>query len=208
MKTCKQKSRFSTIARIGLGLVFLMMGQLAIAADHPAQTTVQQAVQGVLDTLRTQGDAIKSDPQLLDSTVSEYIVPNLDFTTMTKLSVSKHWRNASDDQKAVLVREFKTFLLNTYTSALKEYGGQDIEFLPFKAGKREDRAIVRSVFKQAGSQVPVIYKLHNKKKGWMVYDIEVSNLSLVIQYKSRFSSEIEANGIDGLIKLLQDKNNA
>lgn len=210
-KEAKKMARISwsgIVVYMALMVGSLSFSSLAHAADHPAQVKVQQAVEGVLKVLEDNGDAVKNDPSLLNSTVSEYIVPNLDFTTMTKLSVSKHWRAADDSQRAELVAEFKTFLLNTYTSALKEYGGQTIEFKPYKAEKRDDRAVVRSVFKEAGSEVPVIYKLHNKKKDWMVYDIEVSNLSLVIQYKSRFASEIEKNGIDGLIKLLKDKNKA
>ena len=54
----------------------------------------------------------------------------------------------------------------------------------------------------------VVYKLHNRNDPWQVYDIVVSDLSLVLQYKSSFASEIERNGIDGLLKLLREKNSS
>ena len=92
---------------------------------------------------------------------------------------------------------------------MSQYGGESMEFKPYRAGKREDRAVVESLFKQSGSSdVAVVYKLHNRNDPWQVYDIVVSDLSLVLQYKSSFASEIERNGIDGLLKLLREKNSS
>jgi phospholipid transport system substrate-binding protein len=41
---------------------------------------------------------------------------------------------------------------------------------------------------------------------WKVYDVVVENLSLVTNYRSSFQSEISRTGIDGLIKVIEDKN--
>ena len=125
---------------------------------------------------------------------------------MTKLAVGKSWKQADEKQRVDLVTEFKALLLNTYTNALTEYSGESIEFQPFKPEKREDRAVVRSVFKQTnGSTIPVLYKLR-EKEGWLIYDIEVDQISLVTSYRTAFSNEIEKGGIDGLIKTMKDKN--
>lgn len=172
-----------------------------------AQQLVEQAVTNVMAELKAKKGELASNPKVLDGTIAENIIPHLDFVAMTRLSVGKSWRKADDAQQKTLVEEFRTFLLNTYRSALSEYGGEEIDFLPYKKNKRDDRAVVDSVFKYESNEVPVTYKLHNKAGPWQVYDIVVSDLSLVLQYKSSFSSEIERNGIDGLIKLLKDKNN-
>jgi len=182
----------------------------ALHADdnHEAQKLVEQAVMTVMAELKAKQSEIADNPSALDGTIAENIIPHLDFVTMTRLSVGKNWRKASKEQQETLVAEFRTFLLNTYRSALSEYGGEEIAFLPYKKNKRDDRAVVNSVFQYDSNEVPVTYKLHNKTGPWQVYDIVVSDLSLVLQYKSSFSSEIEKNGIDGLIELLKDKNNA
>lgn len=170
------------------------------AAAHPAQ----ELVEGAVNTVMSDISASKGN---LDSTIETNIIPHLDFVTMTRLSVGKNWNKASPEQQTSLVDEFTTFLLNTYRSALAEYGGDQVEFKRFKKPKRDDRAVVGSVFKYGSNSVPVDYKLHNRSGPWQVYDIIVSDLSLVIQYKASFSNEIDRNGIDGLIKLLRDKNN-
>jgi phospholipid transport system substrate-binding protein len=41
---------------------------------------------------------------------------------------------------------------------------------------------------------------------WKIYDVTVEGVSLVTTYRSTFAEEIRQNGIDGLIKSLQEKN--
>jgi len=186
--------------------ILLPFGNSALAADHPAQTLIVDAVGKFLDVVRNSEDRIKSDKQFLNAKIEELVVPHLDFESMTKLSIGKHWKKASEPQQQELIEEFRKFLLNTYSSAIQEYKSGDISFDKFKAGKRDDRAVVRSKFTRSGSaDVPVVYKLR-EKGGWKIYDIEVGQLSLVTNYRSSFSSEIARNGIEGLIDLLKSRN--
>jgi len=187
--------------------LMLLFSSVAMADDSP-QELVENAVKVVLQELYKHQDELKDNPGVLDETINKNIVPHLDFVTMTRLSVGKNWKKASGEEQKTLVSEFKTFLLNTYRSAMSEYGGEEVAFTPFKKSNRDDRAVVKSVFGSGSTAVPVQYKLRNKDSGWQVYDIVVSDLSLVVQYRSSFTAEIERNGVAGLIKLLKDKNNA
>ncbi len=187
-------------------LVLSVSSMVSVAAEHPAQTLVVDAISAMLDVLKNDGDKIKSDPDYRQNKVDELIVPHLDFDTMTKLAVGKFWRKADAAQQEVLISEFKMLLLNTYTDALTEYSNETITFEPFRPEEREDRAVVRSTFSQSGSSdVPVLYKLRDKG-GWSIYDIEVNNISLVTNYRTAFTSEIGKGGIAGLIETLKERN--
>lgn len=204
--TISSKIRQTLLAGVtALGL--LVLNATAFAADHPAQTMVEESITEMLSVLENDLDKIKADPAYLDSRVNEIIVPNLDFNTMTKLAVGKFWRKASKEQKTELVSEFRTLLLNTYTGALTEYSGESMKFEPFRPEKRDDRAVVRSIFSPStGSDVPVTYKLRDKK-GWSIYDIEVNSISLVTSYRTAFTNEIGKGGISGLLDTLKERNN-
>ena len=187
-------------------LVLSVSSMVSVAADHPAQTLVVDAITSMLDVLKNDSDKIKSDPDYRQGKVDELIVPHLDFDTMTKLAVGKFWRRADAAQQAELIIEFKMLLLNTYTDALTEYSDETITFEPFRPEERADRAVVRSTFSQSGgSDVPVLYKLRDKG-GWSIYDIEVNNISLVTNYRTAFTSEISKGGIAGLIETLKERN--
>lgn len=195
------------INSVFLAIALIFGGSVALAQEHPAQSMVVSSITTMLEVLKNERDRIKAEPAYLQSRVDELIVPNLDFNTMTKLAVGKFWKRADASQKTELVVEFRTLLLNTYTGALSQYSGETIEFEPFRAEKRDDRAVVRSTFSQsAGSDVPVIYKLRDKD-GWGIYDIEVNSISLVTSYRSAFANEIDKGGIAGLIDTLKERNN-
>ena len=192
-----------------IAAVAMMFSSLTATAqeEHPAQALVQEAITEMLAYLADNIDEIRADKSLVDAKAEEVIVPHIDFVAMTQLSVGKNWRVADKTQQTELVEEFKTLLVNTYTSAMTLYSGEAIEFEPFRPESREDRAVVRTAFKQnSGSDVPVTYKLREKGK-WGIYDIEVAGLSLVSNFRQKFTDEINANGIDGLLDFLRKRNN-
>lgn len=173
---------------------------------HPAQDLVQEVTENFIAALASP--EAKSDKQFIQSAIDSDVVPHIDFESMTKLTVGKAWKSASAEQRTTLVDEFRRFLLGTYTTALDQYSGQSLEFLPYEAGKRDDRAEVRTLFKDPGAStpIPIDYKLHNRNGPWMIYDIKVEQVSLVLGYRSEFGAQIEKGGIDGLINVLKEKN--
>ena len=190
----------------------LLASTLSHADGAEAQEVVEDTLNKMLDVYQENPDRFKSDPKFLRSEVQELIVPHIDFETMTKLAISKFWRQADKNQHEVLVTEFTTLLLNTYTAAIAQYSGKKVDrdqivFEPFRPSDREDRAEVKSKFVQPqGDDLTAVYKLRDKGGEWLIYDIVVNDISLVTSYRSAFSSEIEKGGIDGLIKTLKERN--
>ena len=61
--------------------------------------------------------------------------------------------------------------------------------------------------KEPGKQpVAIDYRMAYTPGGWKVYDVAVENMSLVMNYRGTFAGEISRSGIDGLIKVLEEKN--
>lgn len=188
-------------------LILLVAGSVTNAQDdHPAQVIVKDVVTDMLTFLSDNHDAIMKDPSLLYNHIEGVINPHVDFETMTRLAVGRSWRDADATQQTELVQEFEKLLLNTYSSALTQYSGEEIEFERFRPENRDDRAEVRTLFKpKAGSSVPATYKLR-EKDGWKIYDIDVSGLSLVGNFRTRFAEEIDSGGIAGLLNFLKQRN--
>jgi phospholipid transport system substrate-binding protein len=123
--------------------------------------------------------------------------------------VGRDWRSASPEQQKVLVNEFRTLLVRTYSNALTAYRDQTLEFKPLRMGANDTDVVVRSEIRQSGTKpVSIDYSLEKGPNGWKVYDVVVAGVSLVTTYRETFSAEVRASGIDGLIKTLQAKNQA
>ncbi|MEY3485743.1 MAG: hypothetical protein RLZZ586_1470, partial [Pseudomonadota bacterium] len=42
--------------------------------------------------------------------------------------------------------------------------------------------------------------------GWKVYDINIMGAWLIEAYRNQFANQISQNGVDGLIRFLQERN--
>jgi phospholipid transport system substrate-binding protein len=135
------------------------------------------------------------------------ILPLFDFERMTSLAVARNWRGASPEQQAALVAEFRTLLVRTYSRALSSYRDQEIEYKPLRAAAGDTDVLVRSLVRRPGVETLTIdYDMEDTPAGWKVYDVKVGGVSLVITYRESFAAAVRDGGVDGLIKLLADKN--
>ena len=57
-----------------------------------------------------------------------------------------------------------------------------------------------------GDPIQIDYRLEKVDTGWKIYDVNILGVWLVENYKTQFASEINANGVDGLIKTLTERN--
>lgn len=126
---------------------------------------------------------------------------------MTALAMGANWRKASPEQQKVLVEQFRTLLVRTYSSALSAYRDQAIEVKPPRSLPNDAEVLVRSEVRQPGAEAMTIdYSMAKSPAGWKVYDVTVGGASLVLAYRDTFATEVRNGGIDGLIKSLSAKN--
>ncbi|MDP2142498.1 MAG: ABC transporter substrate-binding protein [Gallionella sp.] len=174
-----------------------------VAPDVLIRATVQDVVAIVKQDKDIQAGNQKKILELVDAKV----LPHFDFTRMTQLAVGKHWRTATVEQKKTLSAEFRNMLVRTYTRAFVEYRNQTVEVLPFKMAADADEATVKTMINKPGAQpIPVDYEMKKGANGWKAFDIVISGVSMVMSYRGTFDTEVQKNGIDGLIRMLSDKN--
>jgi phospholipid transport system substrate-binding protein len=134
------------------------------------------------------------------------VVPQFDFNKITKAAVGKHWSKATPAQQRALTQGFQEVLVRTYAKALLNYSGQEIRYLPEKPGAKST-VVVPTEVREAGAQpIPIDYRLYRKGGSWKVFDVKIDNVSLVSNYRSSFNSQIRRDGIDGLIKRIDEMN--
>lgn len=190
-----------------MSAMFLSAGTMA--AEQPDEL-VKTVTDEVLTIVRNDKDIQNGNARKAVALVEAKVLPHFNFMRMTQLAVGREWRNISPAQQNILSEEFKTLLVRTYSKALTEYRNQAVEYKPFALKPGETDAKVRTLVKQPNNAKPIEldYSLEQHAGAWKVYDIEVAGVSLVTNYRDSFASEIRNNGVDGLIKVLQTKNNS
>jgi phospholipid transport system substrate-binding protein len=188
-------------------LAALLCSSAVWAADVAPDALIKDVTNEVLDIVRKDKDIQAGHTKKTLELVQGKVLPHFNFPHMTQLALGRDWRQASPEQGKVLVDEFRELLVRTYSKALTEYRDQEVAFKPFKMAPTDTDVKVRTEIKQSGAKpIPLDYYLEKTGEGWKVYDLEVSGVSLVTNYRGSFSQEVRANGIDGLIRSLQAKN--
>jgi phospholipid transport system substrate-binding protein len=191
-------------------LTLLLAGLLVqpvSAGDSAPEQLIKKTADEVLDIIKVKQSEFKQDPSKLYTLVDEKVLPHFDFDRMTDLALGRYKRKLQGQQKSKLVEEFRHLLVRTYGKALLQYNDQQIIYLPMRGLLSRGEVTVRTEIEQKGGfPIPLNYELYIKDQDWKVYDISVDNISLVTNYRSSFAKKIKNDGIDGLIKSLQERN--
>ena len=186
--------------------LMLLLALPAMAVSDPEQL-IRQTSQSVMAEIRTHTDTYKSDPQKVYTLVDKLVLPHFDFRAMTDLALGRYKDDISATQKPVIVNEFRQLLVRTYSSALFEFIGLEMIYLPMEGSEADGVVMVRTEIEQGGGfPIPINYALRLGNEGWKVFDVSVDEVSLVTNYRSSFARAIKKNGVDGLIKILQERN--
>jgi phospholipid transport system substrate-binding protein len=181
------------------------------AEDEAPDVLIKRISSDVLDTIKADKALRAGDMNKLVALVDERIMPNVNFQRMTASAVGPAWRQATPEQQKRLQEEFKILLVRTYAGALSQVSTQTIALKPLRTNPEDKEVLVRTEIKGAGDPIQLDYRLEKaagQGAGWRIYNLNVLGVWLVETYRSQFSQEINAKGLDGLIATLADRNKA
>ncbi|MEJ1353152.1 MAG: ABC transporter substrate-binding protein [Candidatus Sedimenticola sp. (ex Thyasira tokunagai)] len=198
-------SRLSLIGWFSL-LLLLFALQPATAATEP-NTIVKETADRILAEVVSMRQELDESPGRIYPLVEHILLPRFDFVRMSRLVLGKHWRRAGAEEKEAFTRAFRELLVRTYTTALLNYSGQEINYLPMRAMADATEVTVNTEVSSAGAPpVPINYKLHLVDDEWKVFDVVIDGISLVSNYRTNFASEIRRRKLSGLIGRLEARN--
>ena len=187
----------------------------ALAAFSAAVAQAQPAPDALIKTVATDVTTVlKADPAILSNAaklkelIENKLIPNFSFARMTQLAMGRNWAKATPEQQAALTIEFQSLLVRTYSGALANFRNNTIDVRPLRMQPAETDVTVKTVINQANGQgIPIDYSLEKGTDGsWKAYDIIVAGVSLVTNYRDEFNTVIRDQGVDALVKQLQNKN--
>jgi len=189
-----------------------MLGPLSTsAADEPPDAVIQRLSNSVLDNIRSDKSLKAGDLSHVIALVDSKIMPNVNFRRMTASAIGPTWRQATPEQQARLQEEFKILLVRIYAGALAQVSDQTILIKPLRSAPDDKEVLVRTEVRGRGDPIQLDYRLEKtpgEGGGWKIYNLNVLGVWLVETYRSQFAREINNSGIDGLIKVLSERNKA
>ena len=207
-ENCRNRKYFNRVVAL-FALAACLGSTAAQAEDEAPDAFIKRISVDVLDTIKADKSMRTGDIAKVITLVDTRIMPHVNFQRMTASAVGPAWRQATPEQQKRLQEEFKILMVRTYAGALSQVSDQTVAMKPLRASPDDKELIVRSEVRGSGDPIQLDYRLEKtpgEGAGWRIYNLNVLGVWLVETYKSQFSQEINAKGVDGLIDSLAARN--
>ncbi len=191
----------------------LLLAGLAIAQSPPAiiaspDAVVQETAKLLDQSVEGRRDELKKDKSALYALIDEILLPRFDRRYAAQLVLARHWRTASEEQRDQFIDAFYNNMMRLYAEAVLDFNIGRMEVFPFRGDATKKRVKVKTTMRlDNGTKVPVNYGLVRRDAGWKMFDVEIENISYVRNFKAELNTEIQVEGLDGVIARLEARNN-
>lgn len=178
------------------------------AKNSPEVQVAENRVVNLSNHILKQLDANKArlnnNPQALTALVRKEIVPFIDFNAMAKLTLGKHWRSATPSQRVRFVNAYKNMLIRSYAKQMLDYAGATMRpKFSSPTGKPGYVTVRTMVVPKRGAPVAATYEVRNKSGSWKAYNVEIGGINMVTNFRTNFTREVSAKGLNTLIARLE-----
>ena len=191
-------------------ILFLVLAFPVQTAELAPDQIARNATDKIVALLKANKAEYSRDHKKLYAMVDEQVLTHFDFRAMSRTVLGRHWRAASEDQRARFIAEFRELLVRTYATALLKYNDEEIVYLPFRSSPDDRTATVRSEVRRKDGAPPIAiqYSFYRTDNVWKVYDVTIEGASLVSTYQTTFAARVQKEGLDALIASLAQDNKA
>ena len=201
-------NRRCLLTTVGL-LALCSAGVPAWASDEAPDVFIKRITNDTLNTIKADKALRNGDIGKIMQLVDNQLMPHVNFRRMTALATGPAWRKATPEQQKRLQDEFKVLLIRTNSGALSQVTDQIVVVKPLRAGQEDKNLVVNTEVRGKGDPIQLDYRLEKttgEGAGWMIFDLNVLGVWLVENYRTQFTKEINAGGVDALIASLTARN--
>lgn len=172
-------------------------------AGEPTQQ-VKQTVDRVLDVLKDKELKKSEKTKERRAAIRKLVGERFDFEEMAQRSLALHWKKRTPEEKKEFIPLFSDLLERSYIKKIEKYTDEKILYADENIDN--EYAVVRTkIITKRNVEIPVEYRLLNKKGKWEVYDVVIEGVSLVNNYRTQFSKIIRTYSYEELVKRMKNK---
>lgn len=191
------------ILTLSFSLFFFVYLSGVSNAGEPTQQ-VKQTVDRVLDVLKDKELKKSEKTKERRAVIRKLVGERFDFEEMAQRSLALHWKKRTPEEKKEFIPLFSDLLERSYIKKIEKYTDEKILYADENIDN--EYAVVRTkIITKRNVEIPVEYRLLNKKGKWEVYDVVIEGVSLVNNYRTQFSKIIRTYSYEELVKRMKNK---
>jgi phospholipid transport system substrate-binding protein len=184
---------FWMLALVSIGVLADAVQEAKKPVDHLNQELVALMRGG--KQLGYEGRLKKIDPTVRQSFM---------FEAVAQIALGTHWKKLEEAQKLEFMDKYRELSSATYASQFKEYDGESFEF---ESGQelKPGRVVLRYDLVAPKEKHTFEYHVSQFNGDWRVVNIVVDGISDLALRKAQYTSVIDREGFEALIKKLVEK---
>jgi phospholipid transport system substrate-binding protein len=186
-----------------LFIAALLIFPFAAVADSPLDA-VQGNVNKVLDVLRDaslKGETGKKVKREKIRSISENM---FDYNELSRRTLGPNWNRFNPQQQEEFTNLYKSLLEDAYADKIITYTDEEVLF-GREHSLTEKTAEVQTTIVTKKADIPINYRVIQKKGEWKVYDIVIEGVSLISNYRNQFREILTNKPPESLLDTLRKK---
>ena len=190
------------------GLVFALSVQpMSAHAEGPGEKAEQfisglanQAIEALTTTELSQEQREKRFRVMLSD--------NFAIKTIGRWVLGRHWKKATDAEKAEYLSLFEELLVVTYVDRFSSYSGESLKVIKSLVNSPRDALVFSEIARQGTQPVHVDWRVRTSDSvNFKIIDVLVEGVSMGLTQRSEFASVIRQNGgkVEGLLVQLRKR---
>jgi phospholipid transport system substrate-binding protein len=177
----------------------------AWAAQSPLEM-IRATVKSVMAVLQNPSLQGAEHQQERNVKAQAIILPHFDAQALAQRALGLYWRERTTDQKREFAQLFLELVEKTYSGTLDRYT-KDVQVFFDREQVDNDSAEVDTRVVAPSQQEPISmnYYLHEVGGQWLVYDVQIDDVSMVLNYRNQFSRVISSSSYEDLIQKIKSK---
>lgn len=173
----------------------------AVAADSP-RVVVEKLTNAVLAVLADKGLPTEERKHRIE----QLVYGSVDFDTLSRLVLARHWSAFTPAQQGEFVAEFKKHLSLTYGRDLDSYRNERVAIVGEREEVRGDWLVRTKVLRGGSDDIKLDYRLRQVSGEWKIIDFVIDDISLIANYRSQFQQVLSSRPPERLIAMIREKN--
>jgi phospholipid transport system substrate-binding protein len=182
-------------------LLVAILGPRAGAADDQAQAFIQDLGDRAIGVLKDKADSSFAERE---AAFREVMVAGFDIPTVSRFVLGRHWKTATEQQRADYSAIFVDFIVRVYASRFDSYGGEQFTVHSTIDDESGDKIVRGQIVRPSGGDpIGVDFRVRSRDGSYKVIDVGVEGISMLHTHRVEFGSVINRKGIDGLLSDLR-----
>jgi phospholipid transport system substrate-binding protein len=197
--------RLGSVISQTTAISLLLLSVSAWSADSP-MATIKAAVQETLTVLQEpayQGPARRQERL---AKAEEVILSHFDKQGFAREAPGQYWSQRTPAEQQEFVRLFTALVARTYIDDIDRHA-KDVKLFYDKEDVDGTDAEVDTRILSPSEQQPVSvnYIMHQVNGRWLIYDVQIDDVSIVFNYRSQFEDVLSNSSYAELIQRIQSK---